>query len=230
MGAIALGVDHHVGARAHHALDAEPAAMAAGAAGIRHQRIALHHDRKLDLGLLVRAVVGVAVVDADRAGDAVLGHLGAPAAAERPEAADEELGCPGVDAVERRRQEVGVMAGDHAAGNRRRQRLEDRVDDGHRIGHPPAHRRRPHRADHAARRHDDLEAAERAVVDRIVRRRGEALVGDLRAGVAGGDAGIVEAAHLLRDLGQVDGHLVALDDDAHRIGTCLPRSMPSSSM
>ena len=66
------------GARAHHALDAEPAAMPAGAAGIRHQRIALDHDRKLDLGLLVRAVVGIAVVDADRAGHAVLGHAWRP--------------------------------------------------------------------------------------------------------------------------------------------------------
>ena len=142
--------------------------------------------------------------------------LGAPAAAERAEAADEELATSAVlmpwndDG-----QQIGVVAGDDAVRDRRRQRLEDRVDDGHRIGHPPAHRRRPHRADHAAGRHDGLEAAERAVVDRIVGRRGEALVGDLRAGVAGGDAGIVEAAHLLRDLGQVDRHLVALDDDAH---------------
>ena len=79
--------------------------------------------------------------------------------------------------------------------------------------HPPAHRRRPRRADDAARRDDDLEAAERAVVDRIVGRRGDALVGDLGAGVAGGDGGVVEAAHLLRHVGQVDGHLVALDGD-----------------
>src|SRR5436309_2330127 len=92
MGALALIVDHHIRARAHHALDPEPAAATAGAAGIGHQRIALHHDGKLELGLLVRAVVGIAVVDANRAGDAVLRHLGAPAAAQRSEAADEELG------------------------------------------------------------------------------------------------------------------------------------------
>src|SRR5439155_6015992 len=41
------------------------------------------------------------------------------------------------------------------------------------------------------------------------------LVRDLRAGVAGGDAGIVEAAHLFRYLAQVDRHLVALDYDTH---------------
>ena len=32
--------------------------------------------------------------------------------------------------------------------------------------------------------------------------------------MAGGDAGIVEAAHLLRHVGQVDGHLVAFDLNA----------------
>src|SRR5262245_35290389 len=94
MRAVALVVDHHIGARAHHALDAQAAAAAAGAAGIRHQPLAVYHDRKLELGLLVRAVVGVAVVDADGAGDAVLVALGAPAAAQRPEAADEELRRP----------------------------------------------------------------------------------------------------------------------------------------
>src|SRR5262249_43428526 len=70
MGALALIVDHHIGAPAHDALDAEPAAATAGAAGIRHQRIALDHDGKLELGLLVRAVVGVAIIDANGGGDA----------------------------------------------------------------------------------------------------------------------------------------------------------------
>ncbi len=97
--------------------------------------------------------------------------------------------------------------------DRRLQRLEDGVDDGHREAHPQPHRRRPRRADDAARRDDDLEAAERAVVDRIVGRRGDALVGDLGAAIAGGDRGVVEAAHLLRHVGQVDGHLLALDRD-----------------
>src|SRR5262249_20590804 len=99
MGALALIVDHHIRAGAYHALDPEPTAAAAGTAGIGHQRIALHHDGKLELGLLVRAVVGIAVVDANRARDAVLGHLGAPPAAQRSEAADEELGGAVVDAL-----------------------------------------------------------------------------------------------------------------------------------
>ena len=92
--------------------------------------------------------------------------------------------------------------------------------------HPQAHRRRPHRADDAARRHDRLEAAERAVIDRIVGRRGQALVGDLRAGMAGGDAGIEEAADLARDVGEIDRHLLALDGRrAPGSGSCLPTSI-----
>src|SRR5262249_52984378 len=117
MGALALIVDHHIGARTHHALDAEPAATTAGAAGIRHQRVALDHDWKLELGLLVRAVVGVAIIDANRGGDAILVHLGAPAAAQRSKAADEELGGSVVDAMKRRGQKIGVMAGDDSLGN-----------------------------------------------------------------------------------------------------------------
>ena len=57
---------------------------AAGAAGVRHQRVTLDHDRKLELGLLVGAVVGVAVVLAHRRAHAVLVQLGAPAAADQP--------------------------------------------------------------------------------------------------------------------------------------------------
>src|SRR5262249_62274313 len=101
MGALALIVDHDIRARAHHAFHAEPAAATAGTAGIRYQRIALDHDGKLELGLLVRAVVGVAVVDANRGGDAILAHLGTPAAAQRPKPADEELGGSVVDAMKR---------------------------------------------------------------------------------------------------------------------------------
>ena len=56
---------------------------------------------------------------------------------------------------------------------------------------------------------------EAAVVDGIVGRRRQALVGDLRAGDAGRQAGIVEAAHLLADVRQVDRHLVAALLDAH---------------
>ena len=88
-------------ARAHHALDAEAAAPTPGTAGIRNEGVALHDDRKLELGLLVRTVVGITVIDANGAGNAVLGHLCPPASAERAEAANEEFGRAVVDAVKR---------------------------------------------------------------------------------------------------------------------------------
>ena len=101
MGALALIVRDHMAARPHDALESEPAAPAAGAAGVQHQRVALDHDGKLELGLLVRTVVGVAIIDANRSGDSIFCQLRAPAAAQRPEAADKELGGFLVDAVER---------------------------------------------------------------------------------------------------------------------------------
>ncbi len=109
MGALDLGVEGNVGARPHHALHPEAAAIAAGAAGIRHQRVALDHQRKFRLDLLVRGVVGVAVIDGDGAGDAVLRAFRAPAAAERAEIAHEEFRRLRIEAVELRDQEVGVM-------------------------------------------------------------------------------------------------------------------------
>ena len=107
------------------------------------------------------------------------------------------------------------MAGDDLVGNRRRERLEDSVDDRHRVSHPPAHRRRLDRAHHLPRREDDLERAEAAVVDRQVERGREALERDLRARTPGGLAGVVEAAHLVAHAAQVDGHPVVRDGDLH---------------
>src|ERR1700732_3552352 len=74
---------------------------------------------------------------------------------------------------------------------------------------------------HPPGRHNGLEAAERSVIDGIVPGRGDALVGDLGTGMPRGDPGVVEAAHLLGDLAEIDGHLVALhgdtDPDRHRL-------------
>ena len=77
-------------ARLHHLLAAEPAAEAAGAAGIRTQRIALDQQRIFRLDLLGRAVVGVAVVHRDGRVAAVAVVLGAPAAADQPAEIDVE--------------------------------------------------------------------------------------------------------------------------------------------
>ena len=63
-----------------------PAAVAAGSAGVADQRQALDHHREFSLELLARAVMGVAVIDADGGRDPIFAALGAPAAAERAEA------------------------------------------------------------------------------------------------------------------------------------------------
>src|SRR5262249_11259237 len=125
LGAIALAVHRHRAQRAHRPRDAEAAAMPPRPTRIRNELEPLDHDRILGLGLLVRTIVGVAVVKTDRGRYAVLGLLGAPAAAERTERADEELAGLRVHAMEARRDQVRVMAGDGAVGHRLLQRLED---------------------------------------------------------------------------------------------------------
>ena len=96
-------------------------------------------------------------------------------------------------------------------GHRGSESPEDGVNDRHGYRHPESERRRAHRTHHPARRVYDVQRAEAAVVDRIVGRRGEALVGDLAGAIAGGGAGIVETAHLLRNVRQVDRHPVFPD-------------------
>src|SRR5436189_95522 len=71
------------------------------------------------------------------------------------------------------------------------------------------------RAHHRSEREDDFQRTKAALVDRVVGRRGEALVGDLCARVARGGTGVEEAAYLRADLREIDGHLVALLHDAH---------------
>ena len=50
-----------------------------------------------------------------------------------------------------RHHQIGVVTGDDALGDRARQRLENRVDHGHRIDHPHPHGGRPHHVRRAAR-------------------------------------------------------------------------------
>src|SRR5579862_10018860 len=159
MRALDLRIERHRHAGADHALDAESAAVSPGAAGIWNELVALDHDRELDFGLFARTVMRIAVVDAYGGGDTVLVALRAPAAAQRPEIGEEEFRGFGVDAVQRGDQQIGMMPGDDTVWNNRRQRLEHRIDDGHRVGHPPAHRRWPDRADDAARRNDCFQVA-----------------------------------------------------------------------
>ena len=188
--------------------------MAPRPAGIGDQGVALDDDGVVDLHQLGRAVMGVAVIEADRRRHAVLVVLGPPAASGRPDRADEQRVLARVDAVHPPHHQIGVMAGRDAFGDGGRQRLEHRVHDGHREGHPAPHRRRALGADDPPGRDDRLQRAEAPVVDRVVGRRGDALEGDLGAGIGGGDAGVVEPLDLARDVGEVDGHLLARNLDA----------------
>jgi hypothetical protein len=64
-----------------------------------------------------------------------------------------------------------MMAGNHAIGNGRLHRFENRVDDGHRKRHPPAHSGRFHGADHGSGREFHRQWTKAALVDGIVRVR-----------------------------------------------------------
>jgi hypothetical protein len=209
MRAIDARVQRQIGQRPHDGLTAQAATMLSWPAGIGNQRVAFDQQRIFVLKLLARRVVRVAVVQAHCARDAVLGQLRAPATAERSHVGQEELTVAWIDAMHQRDAKIGMMPGDHLFRNRRCQRLEHGVDHRHRKRHPPAHRCGPCRADHAPGRDDRLKIAERAVIDRIIGGRGDALERHLRAAVSGRDAGIVEAAHLFRDVGEIDRHLIA---------------------
>src|ERR1700688_1615014 len=66
---------------AHMDVDAEAAAMPAGAAGVRAQRAALHHHRTFELDAFDRAVAHIALAHRYGAGFAILAGPSTPAAA-----------------------------------------------------------------------------------------------------------------------------------------------------
>ena len=111
--------------------------------------------------------------------------------------------------------QIGMVARNGAVRNGRGQRLEDGVDHRHGEGHPHAHGVGPLGADDGAHGHDHLQRPEAAVIDRVVGGRGQAFVGHLRAGNAGGEARVVETLDLAAHVGEVDLHLVALDGHLH---------------
>ena len=194
---------------AHRSLGTEPAALAPRPAGVLDQPVSLVDHGVLRFHQLDRAVMGVAVVDADRRAHPVLGLLGAPAAADRSRGSDDHALLVGHVAVELSDPEIGEMACGDPVGDRRCERSEDGVDHRHRYRHPQTKRCGADRAHDPARRVDHLQRAEAPVVDRVVGRRGQALIRDLGGAVACGRTGVVETAHLLRDVRQVDGHPVA---------------------
>ena len=101
------------------------------------------------------------------------------------------------------------MASRNTVRHRLGQRHHDRVHDGRHDGAPARHGCRKFGHHDVAFRNDDLERAERTLVDRVERTR-ERLVGDTRAGIG---ARIDSSLALGRAAGQVDCHVAALDRD-----------------
>src|SRR6516165_1624836 len=192
---------------AHAHIDAEAAAIFAGAAGIRAQRAALHQHRAFELNAFDRAVAHVPLADRDRAGLAVLERAAAPAAALDALHHETAFGLR-FDAEEYdRAAEQRMVAGRRPRPHRGGERRDDGVDHQRHDDAPARHRRGKARHHDAAFRDDDLERAERALVDRI-ERAGERLVGDVRAGER---ARIQPGTTLLGAAGQVDRHCAFVD-------------------
>src|SRR5215470_7952963 len=190
-------------------VDAESAAILAGAAGVAPQRAAFDQHRALELDALDRAVAHVALADRHGRGLAILERSATPAAAFDALHHEAALSL-WVHAEEYdRAAEEPMVTGRHLGAHRRRQRLHDGV---HHRGHddaPARHRRRKARHHDVAFRDDDLECAERASVDGL-ERAGQRLIGDAGARKrARVDAG----AALGRAAREVDGHLAFCDCD-----------------
>ena len=145
-------------------IDAEPAAMLAGAAGIRAQGKALDQERILDLLQLDRRAAHVALADRDRRELAVLVRASAPAAAE--DVHQQEAPPVRPEAADRAAAHVALVRGRDALGQRRRQRLEDGVDHGRQRDAPEPERRRPSGVEDLALGQDQLERPEAAFVHR----------------------------------------------------------------
>src|SRR5947207_2563998 len=122
------------------------------------------------------------------------------------------------------------MPGDDALRARRRQRLENRIDNGHWNCHPRAHGGGLGGAHHPTWGKHNFDRPQRAVVNRQQKRSSETLESDLHGGAAGGGPGVKKSGDLRRDTAQIDGHLVALHFDADFDWDVLADIDASSSM
>src|SRR5581483_3523349 len=103
-------VERHLAQHPHHLPHAQATPIPAGAAGILAQADLLEHAGELRLDRLGRAVVGVAVVDADHRAHAVAVVLRAPAAARQADARHREAPGARVRTENVRAEEIGVVA------------------------------------------------------------------------------------------------------------------------
>src|SRR6185437_12294815 len=210
-GAVEIGAQRAWGENAVMLDEAEPAAKAPGPAGIGPQRqplIAVGIERLLQLH---RNDARIAMRHgAERAG-AVMGGASAPTAMARIMAVEERAVGPAAGEADRG---IGaeMRAGD-ALGQRRLERLDDGVDDGGEGRAVHSHRRGRLGADNLARRQHELQRTKRTLIGGLAG-RDEIHEGDARSGNAAAVIARIDAAlNLGRDVGIVDGHVVARDDD-----------------
>ena len=156
----------------------------------------------------------VAVVDAKRRVLPVAIGERAPTAARKRLRKVKRATCFRIETESARNGEIRVLPRHDIVGTSRRQRLEDRIRNRHRHGHPGAHRRRFGGAHDASRRQDDLERPKRTVIDRQQQRGREKLESNFRRRASRRRTRIVRPRHLRAHAAQINGHLVALHFDA----------------
>src|SRR5579883_1251818 len=121
-------VELHRCTRAETKLDAQTAPVSACSAGIGPQPVLLDHDRDLRFDRLGDEIVRIAVVETDRRAHPVAVVFRSPPSAGQADRPIKEASRPLVDAENVDGAEVGVVARGDPLGNRRRKRLEDRID------------------------------------------------------------------------------------------------------
>ncbi len=118
----------------------------------------------------------------------------------------------GVGAEDRVAAHVPLVRGWNPLRQRRRQRVENRVEHGRQRQAPAADRRGTLGAEQFPGRKNDFQGAERTFVD-FPMRRGQRFKGDPGDSHTAGRSAIDEARHLIGDCGKVDDQLVAPDFD-----------------
>ena len=208
LGAVAIHVRNALLQCAVGEIDAEPAAVLAGAPGIGAQREALDQERILNLLQLDRGAAHVALADRDRSGFAILVRPPTPPAAENVHQQEAPPVRP--KAPDGAAPHVALVRGGDALGQSLRQGLEDGVDHGRKRDAPKAERRRPPGVEDLALGQDEVERAKRAFVHRRFA-LGQILESDARRSEPARIARIGRARHLVVDLREIDHHALAVD-------------------
>ena len=194
------------------ALDGEPAAVEAGAAGVGHEPVALDDDRVLLLGHLDGDVRG----EARRIREPVVAvRLRRAAPRADDELVEDEAAAAGPVGAEDRERVPALPGRGHPLRDQLRERTVDRVEDAEARHAAHRGRARHHHLRDRARPRQHVDGPERAGGVRHLdgQRRPHGLVG---ARLHERARAVERAAHHRRRVGQVDRDLVAGDRDVGR--------------